>query len=155
MATGMNKWTGIGHLGAPAELRYTQKPTPVTSFRIACGERYRDADGNWQEHTEWVNCVLFGKRAEGLTPYLQKGTRVAVEGSMRTRSYTSQKDGQKRWITEIRVQDIILLSTPEGRQIRDEQEVPPKGSTVDPSGDASGEDVPAPSDNDAPEDFAG
>ena len=154
MATGTNKCLFIGHLGADAELRYTQKPTPVTSFRIACGERYRDANGEWQEHTEWVNCVLFGKRAEGLSPYLMKGTRVYVEGSMRTRSYTSQKDGQKRWVTEIRVADLVLLSTPEGRQIRNEQAVPPEGSTVASQTSRVDDEAPVPSDADAPDDFA-
>lgn len=146
MATGINRCFFVGYLGDDASLRYTQKPTPVTSFRIACGERYRDTNGDWQEHTEWVNCVLFGKRAEGLHKYLTKGTKVHVEGSMRTRSYTSQKDGTTRWTTEIRLSDILLLNTPEGRQIRNE----PTSETET----SSTQDTPAPSDNDAPDDFS-
>lgn len=126
MAQGKNTWHGIGHLGADSKLTYTKRPAPVVSFRIACGDRYRNAEGEWQEHTEWVNCVLFGARAEGIWRYLLKGTRVSVEGSLRTRSYLSKKDNIERYVTEVRLDDIILLSSPEGRQIRNEvsEEVP-------------------------------
>ena len=151
MATGLNLHIAIGHLGQDSELRFTQKPTPVVSFRMACGERYRDANGEWKEHTEWVNAVLFGKRAEGLAPFLLKGTRVCVVGSQRTRSYTSQKDGQKRYVTETRVSDVVLLSTPEGKQIRNEGAA--VGQAVA-SAMAGNQEAPALSDADAPDDFS-
>ena len=154
MATGLNLHIAIGHLGADAELRYTQKPTPVTSFRIACGERYRDAKGDWQEHTEWINAVLFGKRAEGLAPYLQKGTRVCIVGSQRTRSYTSQRDGQQRWVTETRCADIILLNTPEGKQIRDETGAIGQAVASAMAAGAAGDEAPAHDDADTPDDFS-
>ncbi len=159
MAAGLNLHIAIGHLGDDATLRYTQKPVPVTSFRIACGERYRDAKGNWQEHAEWVNCVLFGKRAEGLNKYLVKGTRVCVVGSQRTRSY--EKNGQKRWITETRLNDVVLLSTPEGKQIQNEGSAIGKAvagamagqtESTDPNEETDG--APAHRDADAPEDFS-
>lgn len=151
MAQGQNKCFFIGYLGTDSEMRYTQKGVPVTSFRMACGERYRDANGEWQEHTEWVNCVLFGKRAEGLNPYLLKRTRVSVEGSLRTRNYVSQKDGQKRWVTEVRVADVVLLGSPEGRQIRNEQLPESEGGTAE---STETTEAPTPDDADAPDDFS-
>lgn len=117
MATGFNQMIAIGHLGSDSELRYTQKQIPVLSFRIACGERYYTAEKEWKERVEWIPCVLFGKRADGLHKLLQKGTRVQVTGSFNTRQYVGQ-DGISRTLSECRCKDLIILSTPEGRQVR-------------------------------------
>lgn len=107
MANGLNRFNGIGNLGADPELRYTQNGTPVMNMRIACNERVKDKDGNYQDRTEWVNAVLWGKRAEGLAPHLSKGSTVFFEGPLRTSSY-DDRDGNKRYKTEIVIQNIIL-----------------------------------------------
>lgn len=105
----LNKITLSGNLGADAELRYTKSGNPVVSFSLAVNERTPNGDGTWGEYTNWPDCVMFGKRAEALAPWLRKGTKISLIGRIHTRSY--QKDGQsiKRW--EVRVDDVGLCST--------------------------------------------
>lgn len=103
----LNKITLSGNLGADAELRYTKSGNPVVSFSLAVNERTPNGDGSWGEYTNWPDCVMFGKRAEALAPWLRKGTKISLIGRIHTRSY--QKDGQsiKRW--EVRVDDVELM----------------------------------------------
>lgn len=103
----LNKITLSGNLGADAELRYTKSGSPVVSFSLAVNERTPQGDGTWGEYTNWPDCVMFGKRAEALAPWLRKGTKISLLGHIHTRSY--QKDGQsiKRW--EVRVDDVELM----------------------------------------------
>ena len=103
----LNKITLSGNLGADAELRYTKSGNPVVSFSLAVNERTPNGDGTWGEYTNWPDCVMFGKRAEALAPWLRKGTKISLIGRIHTRSY--QKDGQsiKRW--EVRVDDVELM----------------------------------------------
>ena len=91
----MNKWVGIGRLVADAELRFTQgKGTPVSTFKLAIDDGYGE-----NKKTDFIPVVLWGKSAENLANYLNKGTLVAVSGKVSTRSYA--KDGSKKYITEI------------------------------------------------------
>lgn len=103
----LNKITLSGNLGADAELRYTKSGNPVVSFSLAVNERTPQGDGTWGEYTNWPDCVMFGKRAEALAPWLRKGTKISLIGHIHTRSY--QKDGQsiKRW--EVCVDDVELM----------------------------------------------
>lgn len=112
----LNKITLSGNLGADAELRYTKSGNPVVSFSLAVNERTPNGDGTWGEYTNWPDCVMFGKRAEALAPWLRKGTKISLIGHIHTRSY--QKDGQsiKRW--EVRVDDVELM------QYKREQQAP-------------------------------
>lgn len=92
----MNKWVGIGRLVADAELRFTQgKGTPVSTFKLAIDDGYGE-----NKKTDFIPVVLWGKSAENLADYLNKGTLVAVSGKVSTRSYDA-KDGTKRYVTEI------------------------------------------------------
>ena len=106
MSSGMNKWTGAGNLTEDPTLRYTQSGTAVLNMRVACNERYKDRDGEGKDHTEFVTVTVWGKRGEALAKFLAKGSFVAVEGKLRTRSY--EKDGQKRWSTEVKALDVVL-----------------------------------------------
>lgn len=106
MSDGMNKVLLLGNLGADPELRYTTAGTAVLSFRVATTESWVDKNREQQERTEWHSVVLFGNRAEGLSRFLSKGSSVLVEGGLRTSSY--EKDGQKRYKTEIHARDIFL-----------------------------------------------
>lgn len=103
----LNKITLSGNLVADAELRYTKSGNPVVSFSLAVNERTPNGDGTWGEYTNWPDCVMFGKRAEALAPWLRKGTKISLIGRIHTRSY--QNDGQsiKRW--EVRVDDVELM----------------------------------------------
>lgn len=104
----VNKWIGIGNLGDNPEVRYLPSGEPVLNSRIAINERWKDKSGNKHEHTEWVGVSFFGVLAEIAGKYLKKGSKVYVEGSLRTRKWTD-KEGKDRYTTEIRVQDMQML----------------------------------------------
>ena len=104
----VNKWIGIGNLGADPEVRYTQSGSPVCSFKIACSEKYKDASGNMQENTEWVPIVAWSKLAEICSQYLHKGSKVYLEGKLQTRKWTDQ-GGIERYTTEIVAREMKML----------------------------------------------
>ena len=107
MAEGLNRVMLFGNLGADPELRTTQGGTAVMKLRLATTERYKDNSGAWQDRTEWHRVVVWGKRAEALHRILSKGSPIFVEGSLRTSSY-DDKDGVKRYTTEIHANNILL-----------------------------------------------
>lgn len=116
-----NQITLVGHLGRDAEMRYTTGGTAVSNFSLATTERWKDANGQKQEKTEWHKCNVWGKTAEALDPYLKKGKLVLVQGRSETRKWTD-KDGNDRYTTEVKVEDIKLLGgtrTDEGSQERE------------------------------------
>ena len=103
----VNKVILVGHLGRDAETAFTASQTSVTKFSVATSRRWKDQQsGEWKEETNWTNVVLW--RAENLAPYLTKGKQVYVEGRLQTRSY-DDKDGQKKYVTEVVADDVILL----------------------------------------------
>jgi len=104
----VNKVTLIGNLGRDAEIRNTAGGTQVASLRLATTDRQKGADGNWQDHTEWHSVVCFGKLAELMDRFGKKGKQLYVEGRIQTREYTD-KDGNKRWSTEVIAGEIRLL----------------------------------------------
>jgi single-strand DNA-binding protein len=108
MATrSVNKVILLGHLGKDAETRFTPGGQSVTNFTVATNRRWKDQQtGDWKEETDWHAVVLW--RAENLSSYLTKGKQVYVEGKLRTRSY-DDKDGNKRYVTEVMAEDVILL----------------------------------------------
>lgn len=104
----VNKVILVGHLGRDAETKFTPSGTSLTRFSVATSRRWKDQQsGEWKEETEWHNVSLW--RAENLAQYLTKGKQVYVEGRLQTRSY-EDKDGQKRYSTEVVADDVILLS---------------------------------------------
>jgi single-strand DNA-binding protein len=107
MADGLNRVMLLGNLGADPELRMTSGGQAVLKLRLATAETYLDRNRNRQEKTEWHSVVVWGKRAEALGKILSKGSRLFVEGSLRTSSY-DDRDGNKRYKTEIVAQNIIL-----------------------------------------------
>ncbi len=110
MARGINKVILIGNLGRDPETRYSQGGNPVTNFSVATSENWRDkATGEQQERTEWHNIVCFGRLAEIAGEYLKKGSKVFIEGSLRTSSW--EQDGQKRYRTEIMARDMQMLDS--------------------------------------------
>lgn len=107
MADGLNKWMGLGNLAADPELKMTSNGQAVLKMRIACSESYLDRNKTRQERTEFVNVVLWGKRAEALSKFLSKGSKLFIEGSLRTTSY-DDRDGNKRYRTEVNATNVIL-----------------------------------------------
>jgi single-strand DNA-binding protein len=108
MAEGLNKVMLIGNLGRDPELRYTQGGQPILNMRLATNESFQNRDGERQERTEWHSVILWGKRGEALGKILSKGSQLCVEGRLQTRSW-EDKQGQKRYTTEIVATNVILL----------------------------------------------
>ena len=104
----VNKWIGIGNLGADPDTKFLPSGDAVTNIRIACTDRYKDkASGEMKEVTEWVRIALFGKLAEIAGQYLKKGSSVYIEGKLKTRQW--EKDGQKQYSTEIVADQMQML----------------------------------------------
>lgn len=107
MAEGLNRVLLLGNLGADPELKVTPGGQAVLKMRLATTESYLDRNRVRQERTEWHNVVLWGKRAEALGKFLTKGSRLFIEGGLRTTSY-EDRDGNKRYRTEIVANNVIL-----------------------------------------------
>lgn len=107
MAEGLNRVMLFGNLGADPELKMTSGGQAVLKMRLATTESYLDRNRVRQERTEWHNVVVWGKRAEALSKFLSKGSRLFIEGSLRTSSY-DDREGNKRYRTEIIANNIIL-----------------------------------------------
>ena len=110
----VNKVILIGNLGRDPEVRFTQGGTPVANFTMATTERWNDPSGEKKERTEWHRIVVWGKQAEVAAEYLKKGRSVYVEGSLQTREWTD-RDGNKRYTTEVRAQRLQFLGRPDDR----------------------------------------
>jgi single-strand DNA-binding protein len=107
MAEGLNRVMLLGNLGADPELRMTSGGQAVLKIRLATSETYLDRNKVRQERTEWHSVVVWGRRAEALAKILSKGSRIFVEGGIRTSSY-DDKEGNKRYRTEVVANNIIL-----------------------------------------------
>jgi single-strand DNA-binding protein len=107
----LNKVTLIGNLGKDPEVSYLSSGVPVAKFSVATSERWKDADGNLQEKTEWHNIVAWRKLAEICGQYLKKGGKVYIEGKLQTRSWDDKNTGVKKYMTEIVADDLIMLDS--------------------------------------------
>lgn len=107
--SGVNKAIIVGRLGADPELRFTGSGRAVANFNVATSSVWKDKQtGEKKEDTQWHKIVVWGPQAETCNKYLQKGREVFIEGEIRTRTY-DDKDGNKRWITEIVARDVRFL----------------------------------------------
>ena len=113
MAGSVNKVILIGRLGKDPEMRFTQGGRAVTSFSLATNENWTDQSGERQERTEWHRIVTWGKLAENCAKLLNKGKQVYIEGRLQTRSW-DDRDGNKRYTTEIVANAMQILSAMEG-----------------------------------------
>jgi len=110
MAKSVNKVILLGNVGKDPEIRSTPSGTIVATVTLATSDRQKDAQGNWQDRTEWHNLVAFTRTAEIIRDYVKKGTKLYVEGRIQTRSWDDKESGQKRYRTEIIINDLSLLS---------------------------------------------
>jgi len=99
----------IGFLGKDPEMRFTASGNPVASFSVATNRRWRNAQGEQQEETEWFNIECWNKLAENCNQFLHKGSRVYVEGRLRTRSWEDTITGQRRYRTEVIANSVLFL----------------------------------------------
>ena len=107
MARSVNRVILLGNVGKDPDVKTTGGGTIVANFSIACSDRGKDAQGNWQDVTEWVDLVAFKRTAEIIRDYVHKGSKVYVEGKLQTRQW--EKDGQKHYRTEILINELVLL----------------------------------------------
>ena len=144
MAEGLNRVTLLGNLGADPDLRHGQGGS-VLRLRMACTESWFDKTANERkERTEWVNVVLFGKRAEALQKILSKGSSIIVEGRLQTSSY--EKDGEKRYSTDVVATNVVLTGGKRGNG--GEQTAAPRNGSRPEYQDRK--PAPAPTDDDLP-----
>lgn len=114
MAKGINKIFLLGNVGKDPEIRSTAGGMTVASFTLATADRQKDAQGNWADKTEWHNLVCFQRTAEVVRDYVKKGTQLFIEGKIQTRSWDDKESGQKRYKTEILVNELTLLGSKSG-----------------------------------------
>ncbi|MFA6455980.1 MAG: single-stranded DNA-binding protein [Bacteroidota bacterium] len=140
MSRSLNKVQLIGNLGKDPELKYTPSGVAVATFSIATSESWKDQEGNQQEKTEWHNIVAWRKLAEICGEYLKKGKKVYLEGKLQTRNY--EKDGIKRYVTEIVADQLIMLDGGSGGGNR--------GANNNSSSESAPQQMDAPKDDDLP-----
>jgi len=100
----------MGNLGSAPEVKTTNNGKKLAKFSLATNESYTDQSGKRVSETQWHNLVAWGKQAELAEKFLTKGKEVAIEGKLTNRNYTD-KNGQKRYVTEILVNEILLLGS--------------------------------------------
>ncbi len=106
----LNKAMLIGNLGQDPEVRYTQSNKAVATLSIATSERFKDNNGENQERTEWHRVIAWGRTAEICQQYLTKGSKIYIEGPIKTRQW-EDKDGQKKYTTEITALKMVMLDS--------------------------------------------
>ena len=134
----LNRVTLIGNLGRDPEVRTTPNGTKVATVSLATTTRWRDPESKeTKTRPEWHRVVLWSRNAEIISEYCSKGSQLYVEGPLQTRSWTD-RDGAKRYTTEVVARRVQLLGRPEDRQIPDAEEAAPE--------------APAPDESEVPED---
>jgi single-strand DNA-binding protein len=138
MAEGLNRVLLLGNLGADPELRMTGGGQAVLKMRLATSETYLDRNRVRQERTEWHNVVVWGRRAEALSKFLTKGSRLFIEGGLRTSSY-EDRDGNRRYRTEVVANNVILAGSSGRGGQRGDDYAPPPGDVSEPSRGGGGD----------------
>jgi single-strand DNA-binding protein len=110
MAKSVNKVILVGNLGKDPEVKFTPQGTAVAKITVATSSSYKDKQsGEWKETTEWHNVVLWQRTAEIAGEYLKKGSKVYIEGRLQTRSWDDKTSGQKKYMTEVVANELVLL----------------------------------------------
>lgn len=128
----INRVNISGNLTRDPEMRHTASGMQVLSFGMAVNDRAKDANGEWVDRPNFIDCTMFGARAEAVSRYISKGSKVAVEGKLRWSQW--EKDGQKRSKIEVIVDEIEFMSRRE--------DVAQQQSAAAPVPDVYDEDIP-------------
>jgi single-strand DNA-binding protein len=140
VAKGLNRAEIIGRLGQDLDIRYTQSGTAVANMSVATNHSIKRND-QWEDQTEWHKIVIWGKMAEACGECLSKGSQVFISGRLQTRSW-EDRDGVKRWATEIVAQDVIFLDSKGQNQKSDRPPAPPEEDSGGVPEMDNSEDVP-------------
>lgn len=134
----VNRVVLVGNLTRDPELRYLPSGTPVCNVGIAVNSRRKDADGQWVEEANFFDIAVFGKQAENCSQYLAKGSQVAVDGRLRSRSWETN-EGQKRSKVEVVADSVQFLGKP---MSRGEGGAPAPDAGPAPEAENQDEDIP-------------
>lgn len=138
----MNKVFLIGRLGKDPEVRHFDSNSAVANFSLATGETYKDKEGNRVEQTEWHNIAIWRPGLVGVAEkYLRKGSLIHVEGKLRTRAW-DDKDGNKRYTTEIIVDNFRMLDSKQDGNSGNSAPPPPTQSDIPANTDDVTDDLP-------------
>jgi single-strand DNA-binding protein len=143
MARGVNKVILVGNLGKDPEVKFTPQGTAVAKFSLATTEKRKSKSGEWEDQTEWHNIVAWGRTAEVAGEYLKKGRSVYIEGRIHNNSWDDKETGQKKYRTEIVVNELIMLGSGEGRGGGGADRGSASGFDQRPAGGSKTEDVAA------------
>lgn len=141
----LNSVSLVGRLTDDPNLRYTSTGKAVANFRLAIQRPFKNQNGDYE--ADFINCVVWNKQAENLAQYMNKGSTIAVSGSLQSRSYENQ-NGQKVYVTEVLVNNVSFIQskknnnqniwTEQGSQLQDQQK---NGGQLEPY-DISDDDLP-------------
>lgn len=130
----INKAILVGNLGADPEVRYTQSGAAVANFNVATTEKWKGADGQMQEQTEWHRVVAFSRLGEICGEYLAKGSKVYIEGRIQTRKW-QDRDGNDRYTTEIVAREMKMLDSRGGSNTGNNDQFQPPTPEPRPGGE--------------------
>ncbi len=142
----INKVILVGNLGRDPEIRSTASGTPVANLSLATNRRWKDRDGNRQEHTEWHRIVVFGRQAEIAGEYLSRGRQIYVEGRIQTRSWEDRQTGETKYSTEVVCENFQMLGPKNGAAAKntgaanEEEPLPAAGDDLGP--EPEDDDIP-------------
>lgn len=105
----INRVAISGNIGNDPDLRQTASGVQVLSFSVAVNDRVKGEDGQWTDRPNWIDCTMFGARAQSVSRFLSKGSKVAIEGKLRWSQW--ERDGQKRSKIEVIVDEIELMTS--------------------------------------------
>lgn len=142
MSKTLNSVNLIGNTGKAPEMRMTTGGTPIANFSIATSEKFKDKSGTAQERTDWHNLVAYGKAAEIIGKYVVKGSKLHIQGRLQNSSWDDKETGQKRYKTEIVVNDFILLSSPNNSGANGSQGASSDNTAEYQGSDAAASDIP-------------
>ena len=141
MARGVNKVILVGNLGQKPEIRYTQTDSAVANLSLATSESWKDKEtGEQREKTEWHRIVYFGKLAEIAEQYLDKGSKVYVEGKLQTRKWQDKETGADRYTTEIVGNELTMLDSKNSSGMNESQNFDSNAGQSDQARDDFNED---------------
>ena len=112
MAKSVNKAILLGNVGKDPEIRTLPSGVKVATLTVATSDRYKDKSGEWKEQTEWHTAVAYARVAEVVEKYVTKGNKLYIEGKIVTRSWEDTRSGEKKYQTEIKIEDLVLLAAP-------------------------------------------
>lgn len=131
MAKSVNKAILLGNVGKDPEIRALPSGVKIATLTLATSDRYKDKSGEWKEQTEWHTVVAYARVAEVIEKYVTKGSKVYIEGKIVTRSWEDTRSGEKKYQTEIKIEELVLASaSPASQPVSERVSQTPRSAPV-------------------------